>query len=233
SAGAIFMPESVRRNGVLQLRTTIRLAADGHAAGRPLRCGAGVPASPPVGARAPSLAAEDLAHPHHPAPTLDQDAGQPVQHLVRNAVWVTTVGTQLGFRDAEGEGELALGAEEEVRRALEVQSGHVLSYREILRCSTMRQRSWTTAIPARASVSAASSLRIPDWNHTARGFFSRRSGRCGGMSPGRRNTSTTSIGPGMSDTLRKTRSPRISSTSGSYTGTGTTSSPAPLRYAGT
>ena len=52
------------------------------------------------------------------------------------------------------------------------------------RCSTRRHRSWTTRIPARARVSAASAWAIPSWSHTTRGFTARMSGTWGGMSRG-------------------------------------------------
>jgi len=82
------------------------------------------------------------------------------------------------------------------------------------RCSTMRQRSWTTLMPASARARATSSWRMPSCNQTARGFAASRSSRCGGMSLGRRNTSTRSMGPGTSTRRRYTGRPRISVTSG-------------------
>ena len=71
------------------------------------------------------------------------------------------------------------------------------------RCSsTIKQRSCTTSIPARARRSAASSFRMPLWNQTAFGALASMSSTCGGMSFGRRKTLTRSTSPGMSAILR-------------------------------
>src|SRR5437588_4199953 len=87
-------------------------------------------------------------------------------------------------------------------------------YRPKRPCSTIRQRSWTTLIPASASCCAAASLRIPSWNQTYFGFLATMSSTCCGMSLGRRKTLTMSTGPLMSASLRTTFLPRISVTSG-------------------
>ncbi len=81
-------------------------------------------------------------------------------------------------------------------------NGERARYRPAARRSTMRQRSCTTSMPARAKRSADSSWRIPCWNHTARGRASRMSSTCAGMSRGRRNTFTRSTPPGTSATRR-------------------------------
>src|SRR5213076_2051749 len=48
--------------------------------------------------------------------------------------------------------------------------------------STIRQRSWTTLMPASARRCAASSLRMPSWNQTLFGFAASMSSTWGGMS---------------------------------------------------
>lgn len=62
-------------------------------------------------------------------------------------------------------------------------------------CSTNRQASDTTLIPALASASSNASLVMPDCSHTAAGFAASMSSRCGGKSEGFLNTSTMSMGP--------------------------------------
>jgi len=68
--------------------------------------------------------------------------------------------------------------------------------------STIRQRSCTTLIPASANRFAASSFRMPSCIQTLFGFAARMSSTCGGMSLGRRNTLTMSMGRPMAATCR-------------------------------
>jgi hypothetical protein len=78
----------------------------------------------------------------------------------------------------------------------------VFHYPANRRWSTISQRSWTTLMPALAKISAAWSLRIPDGNQTDLGFFARMSSMWPVTSLGRRKTSTMSMSPGISASLR-------------------------------
>src|SRR5690606_31284722 len=151
------------------------------------------------------LLLKQLADAGHAAAALDERASHPRQQLAWRLLGHAAEPAYLLDPDAERERELCLGAQEQVRRALEIEPCHhhpPCSVAISRSCSTIRQRSWTTRMPARASSSAAASLRIPSWNQTAYGFFARMSGTCGGMSCGFRNTSTMSTGSGMSATRR-------------------------------
>src|SRR5690606_21374503 len=131
------------------------------------------------------LLLEHLADAGHAAATLDEHPPHPREQLARRLRGHAAKPADLLDLDAERERELRLGPQKEIRSALEIETCHrhpPLSGAISRSCSTIRQRSWTTRIPARASSSAAASLRMPSWNQTAGGFFAMMSGTCGGMS---------------------------------------------------